>query len=138
MEPACPPEEKWMREYSKLRRRYRIGDLEKSIEHLSDHDATLAQAVWAVHVEPWPDPKTEPIAPETKGERARLAAQGIEWMAHDIKGDVLGYGEKPDPVENQIRQLASQGFTQRRIQRELRCDRNKIRSVLAAVEVRCG
>jgi hypothetical protein len=136
--PDCPPNDKWWRDADKLRAKYRIGDIEESLFRLSGENPTTAQAVWAVHVEPWPDPKTEPIAASVRKERDQLAREGVAWMAHDIRGDVLAYGEKPDPTENQIRQLASQGYTQRRIAKELRCDHNKVAAVLRGVDVRCG
>lgn len=134
--PVCPPEEKWARERATLRRRYRIADVEESLMRLATVDATLAQAVWAEHVESWPDPRTEPIAADVREYRRECARRGVEWMAHDVRGDVPAYGERPDPIENQIRQLAAQGYTQRRIQRELRCDRNKITAVLCGQDVR--
>ena len=128
--PPKMTEEKWNREYLDLRRRYRIADVEASLTRLSSVEPMQAQAVWAVHVEPWLDPATEPIAPDHKETRRLLAEQGIEWMAHDIRGDVLAFGDRPEPVDNQIRQLASQGYTYKRIKRELRCGGDRISRVL--------
>ncbi len=135
--PVCPPEEKWAREAEKLRRRYRIRDVENSVLRLSGVDPVQAQAVWAEHVEPWPDPKTEPISPEVKAERVALAKLGVQWMAHDIRGDVLAYGEKPDPKDNEIRRMLSYGVSERRIARELEVGRDRIRSLKRADEGRC-
>lgn len=136
--PVCPPEEKWAREAAILRRRYRIKDVEDSVLRLAEQYPTQAQAVWAVYVEPWPDPKTEPISPSTRAERQALALEGITWMAHDIWGDVIGYGQKADPLENQIRELAAQGYTWKRIAKELRCSKSTIRRVLVAQESAVG
>lgn len=147
--PECPPEEKWVRERNRVRRQYRVGDVCDSLLRLADENVQMAQAVWAVWVEPWPGSlvsgkrtalgsRTEAIGWDVRMERADLAEAGLEWMAHDVRGDVLAYGEKPDELDNQIRQLAAQGYTQRRIQRELRCDRNKISAVLRGPRVRCG
>lgn len=136
--PACPPDEKWLRERATLRRRYRIADLEKSLVSMAQVEPNQAQAVWAVYVEPWPDAKTEPIGEAQREARDRLAWDGVEWMANDIRGDVVGYGEKPDPVENQIRQMASQGYTWKRICRELRCSRRDVSKALALNESAVG
>lgn len=134
--PACPPDEKWAREAETLRRTYRIRDIEESLFRLSDEDATKAQAVWAVHVEPWPDPKTEPIAPSVKEERARLAREGVEWMAHDIRDDVRAYGEKPEPIENEIRRMHAHGISNRMIAKRLGCRPQKVQTVLCGDVVR--
>ena len=127
--PNCPPEERWITEGRRLRRDYRITDLEQAILRLTDYNRLWAQAVWMTYVEPWPEWMPR--------QQADLAQEGVQWMAYRVPGDVLGYGERRDPVENQIRQLASQGYTQRRITKELRCDRNKVRAVLSADAVRC-
>jgi hypothetical protein len=136
--PACPPDEKWAREYEQLRRRYRIRDVEESLLRLSWEENPLAQAVWAVHVEPWPDPRTEPIGMEAKAERARLAEQGVWWLAEDIEGDVLAYGEKVETLDNEIRRMKADGYTYKGIKRELRCGSDRIRRVLHGETVRCG
>jgi hypothetical protein len=130
--PACPPDERWATEYRTLRRRYRIADVEDSLYSMADFQPLQAQAVWAVHVEPWPDPKTEPIGEEARARRQIRADQGIVWMAHDIKGDVIAYGEKPDPKANQIRQLYSQGFSQRRIAKEVGCSLRDVNRIVTA------
>jgi hypothetical protein len=130
VKPQCPPEEAWVSLREGLRRQYRIGDVEAALMDLATEDVAKAQAVWSVYVEPWPDPRTEPIAPDTKRERARLAGIGVMDMAEAIEGDVRAYGEKVDPRDNQIRQLASQGFTRKRIARELRCSLRDVQSVL--------
>jgi hypothetical protein len=132
--PACPPEERWENERKALRRKYRITDLEEAITRL---ETNLAQAVWAVYVEPWPEPKTEPIGWEARRHRHLCAEDGIEALAHDVRGDILGYGDKRDPIENQIRQLASQGYGTKRIAKELRCRPAKVQSVLCVEVVRC-
>lgn len=129
--PACPPEVTWVRVHDGLRRQYRIADVEAALIALRDANVVMAQAVWAVYVEPWPEPRTEPIGHEAREHRARLADEGIVWLAHEIRGEVLGFGEKVDSRENQIRQMASQGFTQRRIARELRCSLRDVRRVIA-------
>lgn len=147
--PDCPPEEKWERERADLRRRYRIADVEASLMRLADVDVTLAQAVWAVYVEPWPGAlwdatrpamgaKTEAISLTVREERARLAEEGVRWLGHDIRGDVLAYGEKPDPIDNQIRQLAAHGYTWKRIRRELGVSNDRISRVLAVKETAVG
>jgi len=135
--PNCPPEEKWERERQSLRRKYRIIDLEDALLNLGAFAPNLAQAVWATYVEPWPEPKTEPIGWKAREHRACCAEEGIKWLAHDLQGDVLGYGEKRDPIENQIRQLASQGYGNKRIAKELRCRPAKVQTVLCADLVRC-
>lgn len=146
-EPVCPPDERWVREARWIRRRYRIDDLEKSIMRLAGHDPTVAQAVWAVYVEPWPgdllDPKrpqlgakTEALSPGVRKERADLAEIGVRWMAHDLHGEIVAYGEQTVRREIQIIQLAEQGYTQRRIARELRCRPETVGAVLRALEGR--
>jgi hypothetical protein len=136
--PVCPPEEAWAATRGMLRRRYRLEDIEASLMRLSRFDPTLAQAVWAVWVEPWPDPKTEPISPEVQAQRAMLAEKGLDWLAWDIEGDVLAFGEKVEPRDNQIRQLAALGFPQKRIARELRCSLRDIQRVLTPSESAVG
>lgn len=130
--PLCPPEERWVWERRKLRRRYRMGDIETTLIDLSKCQPMQAQAVWAVYVEPWPDLKTEPISESDRTRRQTLADQGVVWLAHNIKGEVAAYGERPNPKDNQIRQLAAQGFTQRRIAKEMRCSLRDVSKVLSA------
>jgi hypothetical protein len=141
----CPPEEKWLRVYHGLRARYRIRDLEEALLGLSVCDAALAQAVWAVFVEPWPgeiyNPErpalgscTEPLSWKVRLERAELAEEGLFWLAGNIEGDVRGEGDEPDPRENEIRRLASQGYPRRRIARELRCSLREVQRVLVPAE----
>lgn len=127
--PDCPPEERWITEGRRLRRDYRITDLETCIMRLTDYSRLLAQAVWAVHVEPWPEWMPR--------QQTDLAREGVEWMAYDVPGDVLGYGERVEPLANQIRRLAAQGYTQRRIRKELKCDMRKVSAVLHEQDVRC-
>ena len=150
--PPKMSEEKWAREYEQLRRQYRIGDVEESLTRLSRYvprkdevgdqegpdGRDMAQAVWAVHVEPWLDPRTEPIAPLARKERDELAKAGIAWMAHDIHGDVLALGDRADPRDNQIRQLAAQGYARRRIAREVRCSLRDVQRALSAYESAVG
>ncbi len=133
-QPLCPPEERWVWERKKLRRRYRIGDIEAALIALSKCHPTQAQAVWAVYVEPWPEPKTEPIGESARAKRQILADQGVVWLAHEIKGELVAYGERPDPRDNQIRQLAAQGYTRRRIAKEVRCSLRDVVKVLSADE----
>ena len=140
--PVCPPEEAWAAERAYLRREYRIGDVWASLLRLASVETTIARAVWSLYVEPWPgDPldkerpemgaKTEPIAPEHREARAFDAWSGVEWMAHDIRGDVRAFGEKAEPIDNQIRQLASRGLSQRRIASRLHVGRDRIRRLLS-------
>jgi hypothetical protein len=136
--PDCPPDELWVRERDALRRSYRMDDVEDALMRLSDCDPTHAQAVWAVYVEPWPDPKTEPIAPETRVERARLADEGIGWMACTIQGDVRSFGEQVDDLDNEIRRLRAAGLSQRRIAKRLHCRPEKVGKVLSAGEAICA
>ena len=143
----CPPEVKWKREYDQLRARYRVGDVEVALMRLAEWEPEQAQAVWAVYVEPWPGAlldaarpalgaKTEAIGETARLLRAYLAEQGVEAMAEDIEGDVLAFGERVEPKDNQIRQLAAQhlaatGHEQRkRIAKELRCRPQYVQRVL--------
>lgn len=122
--PDCPPEESWVVMGRRLRRDYRITDLEAAILRLADYNRLWAQAVWMTFVEPWPE-----WMPRTQEE---LAKEGVMWLAWDIPGDVRGYGERVEPRDNQIRQLASQGYTQRRIAKEIRCSLREVNKVLTA------
>jgi hypothetical protein len=135
--PPKMSEEKWAREYADLRRRYRIADLEASLIRLSDAEPSQAQAVWAVHVEPWLDPATEPIGPVAKETRRLLAVAGVEWMAHDIRGDVLAFGEKREPIDNEICRMLADNWTERRIAHDLGVGRDRIRALKRTLEVRC-
>ena len=130
--PLCPPEEVWAAERAYLRREYRIADVWESLEHLSGYNPTWAQAVWTLYVEPCLDPRSEAIAPEHRDERDRCAREGTEWMAHDIRGDVRAFGERVEPRDNQIRRMAADGFTRRRIARECRCSLRDVQRVLTA------
>jgi hypothetical protein len=130
--PLCPPEEVWAAERAYLRREYRIADVWESLERLSGHEPSWAQAVWTLYVEPCLDPRSECIAPEHRAERDRCAKEGVEWMAHDIRGDVRAFGEKVEPIDNQIRQLASRGLSQRRIAVKLHVGRDRIRRLLSS------
>jgi hypothetical protein len=71
--PACPPEEKWLREYKRLRREYRIGEIEKLLKRLSGKNPSMAQAVWAVWVEPWPGALYNRSAVRWERRRSNLA-----------------------------------------------------------------
>lgn len=136
--PDCPPDELWVREYKALRVRYRIADLERALLDLGSTDMLMAQAVWAAYVEPWPDPKTEPISPATRAERDELALAGLDWLAHHVPGEVCAHAEKPSSRENQIRQLISQGYTWKRVCRELRCSRRDVAVALRVPESAVG
>lgn len=147
IKPACPPDEKWRREFRRLRREYRITDVERALLELLDvelSDGTpgfmLAQAIWSVFVEPWPGElvsvhrpalgvRTEAISSGARLERAELAERGVFWMADHIEGYVRAYGEKVDPVENEIRRMLADGIAERRIAKELRVGRDRIRTV---------
>jgi hypothetical protein len=133
-QPLCPPEERWVWERIKLRRRYRMREIEEALIDLSKSELSQAQAVWAVYVEPWPDPKAEPISERARRERQTLADQGVVWLAHSIKGEIVAYGERPNPRDNQIRQLAAQGYTRRRIAKEVGCSLRDVVKVLSADE----
>jgi hypothetical protein len=128
--PLCPPEEAWAAERAYLRREYRIADVWASLERLSWQEPSWAQAVWTLYVEPCLDPRSECIAPEHRAERDRCAKLGVEWMAHDIRGDVRAFGERVEPRDNQIRRMAADGFTRRRIARECRCSLRDVQRVL--------
>ena len=146
VKPDCPPEVKWVREYKQLRARYRIEDVEASLVRLSWAWNDFAQAVWSVYVEPWPDPKTEPIAPEHRKERDGLAALGVIWMASDIEGDILAFGEKPPqrarpaPTERDrvIVQMRIDGASYGEIVRAVRCSKTTVRAVLTDQRVSRG
>lgn len=130
--PICPPEEAWAAERDYLRREYRIADVWESLERLSGYEPSWAQAVWTLYVEPCLDPRSECIAPEHRAERDRCAKLGVEWMAHDVRGDVRAFGERVEPIDNQIRQLASRGLSQRRIASKLHVGRERIRRLLSS------
>lgn len=145
--PQCP-DEKWLRERLKLRRCYRIADVECSLLKLAKFDISQAQAVWAVFVEPWPGElvdigrpslgtRTEAISPQARHERADLADAGVFWLAEDIDGDVLPVGEVVHPVDNEIRRLLAYGVAERRIARDLGVGRDRIRRIKRAQTVRC-
>jgi hypothetical protein len=108
--PDCPPDELWVRERDSLRRRYRMVDVEVSLMRLSEYAPTLAQAVWAQHVEPSPDPKTEPISKHTRDEREEWAWRGVNWMARDIHGDVIAYSTEAPTREKQAADLMAEGI----------------------------
>jgi len=145
--PLCPPEEVWAAERAYLRREYRIADVWESLERLSGHEPSWAQAVWTLYVEPCLDPRSECIAPEHRAERDRCAKEGVEWMAHDVRGDVRAFGERVEPGENEIRRLRSGGLSERQIVIVLRRDgihvgRERVRRVLSsdtkATSTLCG
>jgi len=143
--PPRMTEEKWAAEYASLRKRYRIGDVEESLTRLSRVEPTLAQAVWAEYVEPWLDPKTEPVAPEMKEQRRVWAEAGIEWLAHDIRGEVEGFGE---PLQSQrppvtardrlIVEMRIGGASYGEIVKKARCSRSTVKAVLSGLKVRRG
>jgi hypothetical protein len=139
--PACPPEERWVIEYGTLRRKYRIRDIETAILGLADFDRIIAQAVWMTWVEPWPEwtPRYDEAAP--------LAEQGLEWLAHEIEGDVLGMGEMEPPRrtrisiserDRQIVQMRVDGASYGEIVRKLGCSKTTVRAVLADKRVSRG
>lgn len=118
----CPPEEKWLREYEKLRARYRIGDLEKAVVALRLDDLNAAQAVWVVFVEPWPgallDPerpelgaRTEAISEMARNLRAAYAQKGLGWLAEKLEGDVRGEGDRGPTKLQQCADLMAEGIT---------------------------
>lgn len=139
----CPPDEQWRREFSRVRREYRITDVTRALLELADVDVHQAQAVWAVYVEPWPGDlvdgtrpslgtRTEAISWPTRLQRADLAEQGIVWMAHKIRGDVRAYGERVDPRDNEIRRMIADEIPRRLIAKKLRCSLRDVQRVAAA------
>jgi hypothetical protein len=123
--PACPPEVTWVRVHDGLRRQYRIADVEAALIALRDANVSMAQAVWAVYVEPWPEPRTEPIGHEAREHRARLADEGIVWLAHEIRGPVIAFGlSKREQVEEMLRSGVTSTAA---IVRAVGCDRRYVK-----------
>lgn len=145
----CPPDERWMTEYRWVRRQYRITAVTKSLLRLAEVDVEQAQAVWAVYVEPWPGQpvgyerlalgtKTEVISETARMERAHLAEAGVEWMAHEIRGEVQGPGEQQPTKKEQVASLLADGITSpSEIARRVGCSTRHAKRLTAAVKVRC-
>lgn len=144
----CPPDEKWMTEYRRIRSQYRITAVTKSLLRLAEVDTDQAQAVWAVYVEPWPGQlvdhtrpalgtKTEAISEATRLDRAYLAEAGVEWMAHEIRGEVHGPGEKGPTTQEQVASLVADGITSpSEIARRVGCSTRHAKRLKAAAKVR--
>ena len=153
--PSCP-DELWKREYRALRKRYRIVDLEDALLRLGEADIHMAQAVWAVFVEPWPGElclaerpalgtRTETIGIEVRLERARLAEDGVKWLAEHVDGDVRGYGapqQKLRPVvtdrDREIVRLRIAGKSYGQIVEAVGCSKSTVKAVLSGQKVRRG
>ena len=137
--PVCPPEEVWAAERAYFRREYRIADVWESLERLSGHEPSWAQAVWTLYVEPCLDFRSECIAPGHKAERDRCAREGVEWMAHDIRGDVRAFGEIDSKererieIDGCIRQMIECGFPVERIKAEVHVGSDRIKKVRDAL-----
>jgi hypothetical protein len=125
--------ELWERVQNMMIRRYRMGAVKCAYDALAEVHPWMHIAVRAVYVEQYEgrmDAPSEPISAGAKAMRRRAAEDGIEWMAREIRGDLVPFGEKVDSRANHIRQMASQGFSQRRIARELRCSLRDVNAVL--------
>jgi hypothetical protein len=136
--PLCPygkdcRGEGWERMERMLRVRYRMGDIRVAFEALTERRPWLARAVLLVYVDP-ADERSEPISEPAKIMRQRVANEGVEWMAGEIRGELVPVGEKPNTRANQIRQMAAQGYTWKRITKELRCSRRDVSAVLCVHE----
>jgi hypothetical protein len=140
----CPPDETWVNECRGLRSKYRIPELEYWLMRIKDLDVTTAQAVWAVYVEPTEGElfdasqpelgcKTEAISRHERYRRAGLAMGGIVWLASKMDGDVIGFGEKVESVDNRIRRMRADfpSRSLRRIAAACHCGVLRVNKVLA-------
>jgi hypothetical protein len=114
-----------------LDRKYRIGAIAAALARLRIKAPQLAEEVEVVYVAPG-----YPVREQEDDWHLRWANAGVRWMARNIRGDVIGLGERRLTQAEQIVRLHEQGYTQRRIAKELRCDRNKVNVTLRALEIR--
>lgn len=121
----------------KLRRRYRLQAVEISLGCLEYENEGWYHAVWQFYVDP-PEDDCFHLS-----DLCRVYADaGVEWMAREIPGELVAFGEDrchttKQALTLQIIHMSQQNFTQRRIAHELRCGRDRVRQTLAAVGVRC-
>jgi hypothetical protein len=137
--PNCPPDEAWARTRDALRRRYRMNDIEQALYALSAcgmSGAIAAQAVWAEHVEPPVDPRSEAICPEARTYREVMAQVGVRWMAEWIPGDVIGFGVEAPTKQQQATSLIADGIRSPSvIAQRLGCSVRHAKRLKAAVAV---
>lgn len=142
--PDCPPEEKWAREFERVRRQFRVMDVEQALLELACWHIDAAQAVYAVFVEPWPGElvdarrramgtKTEAINDETRRIRASLAEDGVQWMAEQIDGFIANPDDEALPKSTRVQILLDAGWTSpTRIAKRVGCHIDLVVKVKAA------
>ena len=117
----------WVMAQRKVSARYRLWAVGLALQKLERARPELALAVKVAHME---IPTPNWYEPALLKDRAK---EGLEWMAEDIPGDVPEWGgEKAEPRDNQIRRMAADGYTRRRIARECRCSLRDVQRVLTA------
>lgn len=129
--------EAWERTKAYYERAYRMDEVERAYRLMEDARPWLVRPVWAVYVEPC-ESASEPISVQAKAMRQRVADDGVGWMAGQVRCDLVAYGEQPSLRANQIRQMIAQGFTWKRIAKDLRCSRRDISAALAVHESAVG
>lgn len=89
-------------------KRYRMDAIRRAYRDLEDQRAYLHRAVRLVYVEPW---DADYVSPEAKIMRQRMADGGVEWMAGEIRGEIVGLGEHKVTAEQQVERLVNEGIT---------------------------
>lgn len=130
----------WFRYQRGLSKKYRLHAVGLAMQKLEKEHREWAVAVVMECVE---DGIFTWYEPERVSDRCKA---GLRFMADDVPGEVPWFqeavvqGRESHRVkrERQIWQLAEQGYTQRRIARELRCSLRDVNKVLSAVVSAAG
>jgi len=130
----------WFRYQRGLSKKYRLHAVGLAMQKLEKEHREWAVAVVMECVE---DGIFTWYEPERVSDRCKA---GLRFMAEDVPGDVPWFQEavvqskdsQKLKRERQIWQLSEQGYTQRRIARELRCSLRDVNKVLSALVSAAG
>ncbi len=137
--PCEHDDEYWLVYQRNIRRRYRLGAVERALHRLEEHDSAQAQAVIACYVCIPPIDWWEPHRAEG------LAEEGLAFMADCIPGPMPTYvpwhdradraaGERLTPVEREaeVLRLRMSGHSFASIARKVRCSKSVVRDICHA------
>lgn len=136
--------EGWERMQCYLDKAYRLDAVRAAYQAMEEARPWMHRAVRLVYVEP-ADERSECISEPARIMRQRVADDGVEWMAGEIRCDLVAFGETRPPARaetkarnQEIVGLRCQGKSYREIARALGCSKNTVAAVLNGKELRQG
>lgn len=126
--------EAWERMACYLDRAYGMGKVRHAYDRLEQARPWMYRAVKLVYVEPV-DERSECVSVEARIMRKRVADDGVEWMAAEIRGELVCFGERKRTMRELVEAMLKHGETRTgRITSALGCDSSYVRRIKRALE----